>query len=127
MLQRGDLVRHFAVTTLDGRRIDYANIWQHRNLVLVALPASDSEASRNYVSELGDRIPQFRAQHTDCVMTRENVPGLPHPSAVVADKWGEIVYIHAASEIADLPSADDLSGWIDYVESRCPECEGEAK
>ena len=112
---------------MGGERIDYATMWQRRNLVLVTLPASDSDATRNYVSKLSDRISQFRAQNTELVMTREQVPGIPHPSAVVADKWGEIIYVRAASEVADLPPAEDLLDWIKYVETRCPECEGEVK
>jgi hypothetical protein len=127
MLQRGDLIPHFEVTTLGGERINYATIWQRRNLLLVTLRDSDSDAARNYVSELTDRIPQFRARKTECVMTREQLPGIPHPGALVADKWGEVIYVRAAAEVADLPSAEDLSDWIDYVESKCPECEGEAR
>ena len=127
MLQRGELIPHFVVTTLGGERIEYATLWQRRNLVLVTLPAADSDASRKYVSELSDRISQFSAQNTACVMTREQVPGVPHPGALVADKWGEIIYVRAASEAADLPPAGDLSDWIKYVETQCPECEGEVK
>ena len=126
-LQRGDLIPHFEVTTLGGERFDYAAVWQRRNLVLVTLPASDSDASRKYASLLSDRISQFSAQNTELVMTREPVPGVPHPGALVADEWGEIIFVHAASEVADLPSAEDLSDWIEYVETQCPECEGEAK
>lgn len=127
MLQRGELIPHFEVTTLGGERINYTTLWQRRNLVLVMLPAADSGASRKYVSELSDRIPQFSAQNTACVMTREQVPGIPYPGALVADKWGEIIYVRAASDVADLPSAEDLSDWIKYVENRCPECEGEVR
>lgn len=127
MLQRGELIPHFEVTTLNGDRINYGTVWQRRNLVLVTLPTADSDASRKYVSALSDRISQFRAQNTACVMTREQILGVPHPGAVVADKWGEIIYVRAASEVADLPPAEDLSDWIKYVETRCPECEGEAK
>jgi hypothetical protein len=127
MLQRGELIPHFEVTTLGGQRINYATLWQRKNLVLVTLPATDSDTSRTYVSELSDRIAQFRGQNTDCVMTREQVPGIPYPGALVADKWGEIIYVRAASEVAHLPTAEDLSDWIKYVENRCPECEGEVR
>ena len=49
MLQRGDLLPHFTVTTLHGDEFSYATIWQRRNLVLVALPVTDSESARSYV------------------------------------------------------------------------------
>ena len=126
MLQPGDLIPHFEVTTVGGERIAYATMWQRRNLVLVTLSDPDSDASRNYVSELCNRIWQFRAQNTELVMTPEQVPGIPHPGAVVADKWGEIIDVRAAAA-AGLPSAEDLLEWINYVETRCPECEGEVK
>ena len=127
MLQRGDLTPHFEVTTLDGERFHFGIVWQRRNLVLVTLPDSDSDASRNYVSELSDRISQFTAQNTELVMTREQVPGIPHPGALVADKWGEIIYVCAATDVAGLPSAENLTEWVRYVETKCPECEGEVK
>ena len=126
MLLRGELIPRFQVTTLHGERFDYATVWQRRNLVLVTVPASDSDASSKYVSELSGRISQFRAQNTEVVITREQVPGFPHPGAVVADKWGEVIDVRAASD-ADLPSAEELLDWIKYVETRCPECEGEVK
>jgi hypothetical protein len=127
LLRRGDLIPHFEVTTLGGERFGYATVWQRRNLVLVTIDAIDSGDSRNYVSGLSDRIAQFRTQNTELVITREQVPGVPHPGAVVADKWGEIISVRAASEMAELPSAEDLSDWIHYVATQCPECEGEAK
>jgi hypothetical protein len=126
MRQRGDLVPHFQVTTLDGRRFSYSTIWQRTNLVLVAFPESDSAASRAYAAELALRIPEFRLQNTVCVMTGEQVPGLLQAGTVVADQWGEIVDIRGAATAADLMSAEELLEWVRYVEIRCPECEGEA-
>jgi hypothetical protein len=46
---------------------------------------------------------------------------------VVADRWGEIVHIAAPSGIAGLPDPGELLEWLDYVEHRCPECEGETR
>jgi hypothetical protein len=53
MLQRGDLLPHFAVTTLDGGVMTYSTIWQRKNLVLVILPGAALDLrSRAYVSQL---------------------------------------------------------------------------
>jgi hypothetical protein len=41
-----------------------------------------------------------------------------------ADRWGEVVHVEATAE---LPAATALLEWLDYVERRCPECEGEAR
>ena len=126
MLQRGELVPHFEVTTLDGERINYATLWQGTNLVLVTLSA-DSDSSRNYASALRGTIPQFRALNTACVITREHVPETPQPGCLVADKWGEIVHIRAASDANELPSPEELLDWMKYVQMQCPECEGEVR
>ena len=45
MVQRGDTVPHFRVTTLQAGTVQYSTIWQRRNLVLITLPPSDSESS----------------------------------------------------------------------------------
>jgi hypothetical protein len=44
------------------------------------------------------------------------------PGLVVADRWGEIV--HVAREV---PRVADVLDWLDHLEQRCPECEGEAR
>jgi hypothetical protein len=127
MLERGDLVPHFDVTTLNGDRISYATLWQHANLVLITVASSNSDAGENYLSEVTAAIPRLCARNTTCVITREQVPGVPHPGVVIADKWGEIVYVCAASDLGDLPPVEELAEWLEYVEMQCPECQGEAR
>lgn len=127
MLKRGDQVPHFVVSTVLGSASVYSNIWQQRNLVLVALSESESNADATYVSALIGRAAEFRSREAECVITREAVPGLPAPGALVADRWGEIAHVAAESSVADLPGADELLEWVEYLQNRCPECEGEAK
>ena len=43
------------------------------------------------------------------------------------ERWGEIAYVAAVSDVQGLPSADALADWIEYLRSQCPECEGEAR
>ena len=45
MLQRGDSVPHFWVTTVGGEVFSYSTIWQRKNLVLLCLPAAESQSS----------------------------------------------------------------------------------
>ena len=125
ILQRGQQVPHFEVNTLAGDVFTYSTIWQHRNLVLVSLPDADHEG--DYPSTLAARARDFEERHAACVLTRDPVPGVPTPGAVVADRWGEIVYVGSAAHIDELPSPSELLDWLEYVERRCPECEGEAK
>jgi peroxiredoxin len=127
MLQRGDSVPHFDVRTIDGRPISYATIWQRRNLVLIALPDMECAACAIYIAQVTILIAAFAGQNSECVITRDRVPGIPRPSVVVADRWGEIVYIATASDVVDLPPAQELLDWVSYVQTQCPECEGEAR
>jgi hypothetical protein len=125
MLQRGDRVPHFAVTSVDGCRVEYSTIWQRKNLVLITLPASDSDASASYISPLTLRRPEFAGRDTQCVITRDVVAGTRAPSALVADRWGEIVHAVVTGSVGDLPLVDELLVWVTYLQSQCPECEGE--
>ena len=126
-LQRGDPVPHFAVKSAGNEAVSYSTIWQRRNLILVTLPQVASDTSTRYVSELTALIPALETLNAECVITRNCVPGAFTPGALVADRWGEIVYISSIPDIAGAPSPEDLVDWVSYVQSRCPECEGETK
>ncbi len=125
MLQRGDQVPHFKVRTVGGEEFSYSTIWQRKNLLLVFL--RPVESGGKYVSGLRSRTAGFEALETECVITREDVPGVRAPGALIADRWGEIIYITAVAESARSPAPEDLLGWLEYVQNRCPECEGEVK
>ena len=127
MLQRGDSVPHFEARTVGGESFSYSAAWQRRNLVLVALPAEESEVVRGYVARVMARQAEFSAMDAECVMTRERVSGVPSPGVVVADRWGEVVHVASTSHVEELTSPEELLDWVDYLHRRCPECEGEAK
>lgn len=124
-LQIGDRVPHFVAHSLDGEIVEYATIWQRKNLVLLTLPSPGSDDE--YVRSLNERIPAFRDLETTCVLTRDSIAGLSRPGLLVADRWGEIVHILTLQAVSDLPSAIDLLQWLEAIEHRCPECEGEAR
>ena len=127
MLQRGDSVPHFDVITNDDRRVSYATLWQRRNLVLISLPDVQCAACEAYIAQLTVQIAAFACRNSECVITRDRVPGISSPSVVVADKWGEIVYVATTSDVAALPPAQELVDWVSYLQIQCPECEGEAR
>jgi peroxiredoxin len=127
MLQRGDSIPHFDVKTNEDRRISYRTIWQRRNLVLISLPDRTCAGCEAYIAHLTVQIAAFAGLNSECVITRSRVPGIPSPSVIVADKWGEIVYVATASDVADLPAAQELVDWVNYLQTQCPECEGEAR
>jgi hypothetical protein len=60
-------------------------------------------------------------------MTRDQVAGISTPAVIVADRWGEIVYVAVSSDAGGLPPAEALADWLTYVQHQCPECEGETK
>ena len=126
MLQRGDQVPHFEVRTSGGELFRYASIWQHKSLLLVALPG-DAPAGARDTLEQATPSDAFLQRESVCVVTRDGVPGLHAPAALVADRWGEIVYLTETSGVDELPTSSDLLDWLDYVDRRCPECEGETK
>jgi hypothetical protein len=126
MLNRGDRVPHFQVTTTAGEVFDYSSIWQHRNLVLVVLP-ENAPAAASAALEEAIHSAAFDRNQNAWVITRGTVPGLQAPAALVADRWGEIVYAAGALTLDELPPPSSLFEWLDYVEQRCPECEGEAR
>jgi hypothetical protein len=127
MVQAGDMIPHFSVTTLDGERVEYSTIWQRKNLVLISLPSESEESSTSYVADLAAHLPALVARNARCVLTRDAVPGLPRPGGVVADRWGEIAHVTSGPHVADLPLAHDIIEWLDYVQHQCPECQGETK
>jgi hypothetical protein len=126
MLQPGELVPHFEVTTVEGEPFSYSSIWQRKNLVLVCLPSVNSETA-GYVATLTVLLREANATDVASVITRDSVPGLPASGVVVADRWGEIMFATEASGIGDLPTARELVEWLTFVRNRCPECEGEAR
>lgn len=126
MLKPGDLLPHFTVTDLYGRRVDYSSIWQQRNLVLVIL-SDAGQSSHSYAEQLMARVGDSQEGDTTWLVTFDRIAGLPSPVAIVADRWGQLMHVAHALDVARLPSLDELAEWVDYVRQRCPECEGEAK
>jgi hypothetical protein len=128
MLRPGHLLPHFDVTNVQGENVVYSTIWQQRNLVLVSLPAVDPDGTfTNYVSQLTPRGPAATGDDTVWVITRDAVTGVPSPSVIVADRWGEVVHVGTGTQPSELPPADEIVDWVTYVQHQCPECEGEAK
>jgi hypothetical protein len=127
MLQRGDLVPHFEVRSLEGEPFRYSTIWQHKNLLLVTLPTLDAESTSAYALDVTARVRQLADQNVECVITQDPVPGISAPAVVVADRWGEIVFAVETSGVSDLPAPQELIEWLNHVGNQCPECEGEAR
>lgn len=129
MLRRRDGMPHFEVTTIDGERVRYADLWQHCNLVFVSVDSRDDPYGRS----LAERADDFAASETALVVSTEPITGVPTPGVVVADQWGEIAYVFDAHHpdearqfdrrgTTSLPSERELLDWVHFVRLRCPEC-----
>lgn len=129
MLQRRDSVPHFVVTTVEGREVRYADIWQRRFLVLVsAVPHAQgdvdgqaggaADALRAYAADLVAAC-AATAVETACVVTMTAVEGVPQPGALVADRYGEIAFISGRGEGEALPAPEELADWLRYIGIRC--------
>jgi hypothetical protein len=124
-MQKGEQLPHFTTTDVNGRRFEYASVWQHKHLLLVTV--SDEPASQAYVSAVMRQTKTIMARDAVCVITRDAIPGVPRPGVVIADRWGEIQYIGSAGSVAGLPAPDELVEWLEYVQQQCPECQGETR
>lgn len=127
-LERGELIRHFAVRAIDGTLFDYNDTWQRRNLLLIALPSLPlSNAAQEYVSKMTGREDALAEYEARCVVTTEPVPDVVAPAVIVADRWGEVYLASHAGAVSDLAPADEVFECLRYIAHDCPECQGEAR
>jgi hypothetical protein len=119
-LQRGHSVPFFDVEAADGTRRSYRDLWQRRTLLLVSVAPPGSDAA-----QLAARLRERVGGDAEVIVTADAVEGLPRPGALVADRWGEIFHV-APAEPGTLDVVD-LADWVRFVQSKCPECEGEAR
>lgn len=125
-MQARDQLPHFTVRDSAGATFDYDAIWQRKHLVLVSLPpdrptAVDDQglgAARAYADQLHTAMADLTHAGIVCVVTTDSVPGVPRPGAVVADRWGEVVFVSAAGQLAP-PAPADLAGWAKMTAMRC--------
>jgi hypothetical protein len=116
-------VPHFDVSTVDGRRVQYDEIWQRRNLLLAIVSASERETAAQYASQLQARAEEFEQEETTVVVTVDVVPPLSVPTVLVADRWGEILFRESPGDRTwRLPDVEELLSWVHFAEIQCPEC-----
>jgi len=66
----------------------------------------------------------FDQADTAVVVTADTVPTFSGPTALVADRWGEILYLETASgdRPGRFPDIDEMLSWVHFAEIQCPEC-----
>ncbi len=122
MVRQGDSIPHFMVTDASGARRRYADIWQRKHLVLVALTAGDAALAAHYQAGI-----QVDPGDAALVVTADPIPRIPSPAVIVADRWGEVAFSAFASSAGELPDAGEIVAWLHFVQMQCPECQGEAR
>ena len=125
MLQPGDPIPHFTVA-VPGGTFSYSTIWQSKSLVLVAATGSP-EAAAECAGRLHAQQRALSEADAVAVVTADTIPGFDDGGVVVADRWGEVVYVAAGADTPSRHSAAELVEWARHVQQRCPECEGEAR
>lgn len=122
-LRPGELIPHFEGLTSDGRRLEYEQLWQRRNLVLFVLPPNSHDVARRYLGALEGRLAELRPDDTTLVLSDLGLARLPLGTLVIADRWGEIAHLQElASDVAAWPSIDDVLDWVEFIRMKCPEC-----
>jgi peroxiredoxin len=53
--------------------------------------------------------------------TRRMIGDGNHAALCVADRYGQIFYVHFAPSSASLPSVQTALSWLDYIQIQCPE------
>jgi hypothetical protein len=124
-MEKGDALPFFDVTTVGGEQLRYSDLWQRKNVLLVCLPAAPGREDDAYVGALTSRAEEIDACGAVLVVTRDRVTGMPAPGLAIADRWGEVQYLAASASTRDLPDVQDILDTLDFVQRRCPECEGE--
>ena len=126
MLNAHDPMPMFTASQVDDGVVDYRDLWQRKQLVLVSL--TEHDATRGpYVESLLAHAPALGQADTALVVTGDSIEGIPRPGVVVADRWGEVRLVASGRRAADLPDAAALAEWVSSVGMECPECQGETR
>jgi hypothetical protein len=125
MLNKGDHVPRFECVTIDDIRVNYADLWQKKNLALLCLSDDSSPEAQTYIQQLREALPALAVHDAVVVVTTTPIDGMPLPGCAVADRWGQMQWVISAERVVDLPSPREIAAWLQFVEIQCPECEGE--
>jgi hypothetical protein len=125
MLNKGDHVPRFECVTIDDIRVNYADLWQKKNLALLCLGEDASPEAQSYIQQLREALPALAVHDAVVVVTTNPIDGMPLPGCAVADRWGQMQWVQSADRIAELPSPREIAAWLQFVEIQCQECEGE--
>lgn len=104
-LAEGHMIRDFCMCSSEGQEVLLSRYRGHSNMVLGFAGESDSAAE--LLSEL---------RRVSGIWQRTK------PGFWPTDRFGEVFAAYKAGQGKSLPSVEEISGWIDFINSQCPEC-----
>lgn len=143
---QGKLLNFFALPTSDGHSIDLAEQRRHNNLVIAFLHGEACPHCQDYRAALSAEVERLRTQNAQFVMVLAQSHNVAHhhdpkliqlfdptqaavtlqglcvPSVLVTDRFGEIYAAWQGDVHHELPSVEELSAWLTFIETLCEEC-----
>src|SRR5688572_6083934 len=86
----------------EGALVDYHDVWQKMNLVLVTL-ADDDPTAEAYAMSLSVLGPVIASQEVGFIVTSSHIEEVASPGVVVADRCGQVYYVSYSNRASELP------------------------
>lgn len=123
MWSEGDRLPNVEAHTLDGRAVHTGEFGQRQAVALIVIGPREAAVSpwRNWLDDLGALRPEFASLETVVAVSHDLVEGCEFPTALVADRWGEIMHLRRLVVAGDRvePSPADIVEWARNVHYRC--------
>jgi hypothetical protein len=132
-----------SLTKGNGETLRISDYRQKQNLVILLTGETGFGLLSRLVNDLSERYAEFRAEETEILVVaggfgqppEELEAGLPFPVTThpesgidgetpaikVLDRYGEIYASYRPDDLSGVPTADDLLGWLRFIELQCPE------
>ena len=96
----------------------YLNIQdaQAKALAVVSLPLREAAMLQERL-----KLPYSLLADENGATTRRMIGEDNHAALCVADRFGQIFYVHVAPTTASLPPVETAVSWLDFIQIQCPE------
>jgi peroxiredoxin len=146
----GRYLRSFALPDAEGRTVELWQYLQRSNVVLVFHHGVGCAACGALLREVAAHKDAYRQLETEVLAISPDAPadnqqlaaqlghpfpllsdpsgdiiaqqGLALPSLIITDRWGEIWAAWVGGADHQLPAAQDILEWLEFIEAQCPEC-----
>jgi hypothetical protein len=123
ILNQRDILPQFEASTVDGSTFRYADLWQHRNLVLIAPPDPLPSGAGRYFEALRARLADLRPDDSTLAVLAPDAGIVGRPTMAICDRWGEVItVIPLEPDVSAWPPVVEVMDWVNFVRSVCPEC-----